>query len=79
MHDLNPIKDQRRQRPAKPHFQPGTGRPTGRSETNAQPLSDRHDANGVVLRSAGSGNGTMTIENGTDHDAAVSLSQRVGR
>lgn len=38
-------------------------------------LPDRHDANGTVLRSASSGNGTATVENGTDHDAVVTLSQ----
>jgi hypothetical protein len=36
MDDLNPIKEQRRQRTAKPHFQPGTGRPTGGSETHGK-------------------------------------------
>src|SRR3979490_2319575 len=34
MDDLNPIKEKRRQRTANPHFQPGTARPTSRSETN---------------------------------------------
>jgi hypothetical protein len=29
MNDLNLIKEQRRQRTAKAHFQPGTGRPPG--------------------------------------------------
>jgi hypothetical protein len=32
MDDLNPIKEKRRQRTANPHFQPGTGRPTGQIE-----------------------------------------------
>jgi predicted XRE-type DNA-binding protein len=34
MNDLNRIKEQRRQRTANPHFQPGTGLRQGRSETN---------------------------------------------
>jgi citrate lyase beta subunit len=34
VHDLNRIKEQRRQRTAEPHFQPGTGRPTGESATS---------------------------------------------
>jgi hypothetical protein len=42
----------------------------------AQQLPDRHDTNGTVLRAAGSGNGTLTVDNGTDHDTALTLSQQ---
>jgi hypothetical protein len=41
MDDLNPIKEKRRQRTANPHFQPGTGRPTGQIE-------DSWDSQGVA-------------------------------
>lgn len=46
-----------------------------RRDPPPQQLPDRHDANGTVLRSPSSGNGTATVDNGTDRDAVVTLSQ----
>ncbi len=41
----------------------------------AQPLPDRRMKNGIVLRDPGSGHGEFTVENGTGHDAVVTLSR----
>lgn len=40
-----------------------------------EPLSDRRGKNGTVLRAPGSGSGEFKAENGTDHDAVVTVSQ----
>jgi hypothetical protein len=53
--------------------------PAGADLTAALPvpeqLPDRHENNGTVLRAPGSGYGKLAVENGTDHDTAVTLSQ----
>jgi hypothetical protein len=40
-----------------------------------EPLSDRRESNGKILRSPGSGEGQLKVENNTEHDTAVTLSQ----
>jgi hypothetical protein len=40
-----------------------------------EPLPDRHEHNGTVLRAPGSGRGEIAAENVPDHDSAVTLSQ----
>lgn len=40
----------------------------------ANPLPDRRMINGIILHSPGSGMGEITAENGTDHDAEVTIS-----
>ncbi len=40
-----------------------------------EPLPDRRENNGAVLRAPGSGEGEITAENGADHDTVVTLSQ----
>lgn len=40
-----------------------------------EPLPDRRRSNGTVLRAPGSGEGEITAENGTDHDAVITISQ----
>lgn len=40
-----------------------------------EPLPDHHGKNGTVLRAPGSGNGEFKVENGTGHDAVVTISQ----
>ncbi|MBV8541905.1 MAG: hypothetical protein JO268_15430 [Pseudonocardiales bacterium] len=40
-----------------------------------EPLPDRHESNGEIVRAPGSGNGELKVENGTDHDAVVTISR----
>lgn len=40
-----------------------------------EPLLDRREGNGKILRSPGSGRGQLKVENNTEHDTAVTISQ----
>lgn len=40
-----------------------------------EPLSDRRESNGKILRSPGSGEGHLKVENNTEHDTVVTISE----